>query len=131
MVTTDMPNIIIIKEQSNLAQWRMIPEQMLYACPSLKKETRHHDSTFFFRSSFNEFNQYMVDEVDIPTILPPATHHNHHHHHHQEDRPSLLSSEVHERWTTSIRTADLMLPTNLLSHRLNTNRIYGFYYLMA
>jgi len=123
LITTDMPNIITVKEQSNLAQWRLFPEQMLYACPSVQKETRHHDTTFFFRQNFNEFNQYMLEEVEIPIVIPS--------HLEQEDRPSLLTSETQEKkWRNSIRTADFLLPTNLLAHH-RLDRIYGFYYIMA
>jgi len=128
-ITTDMPNIIHIQEQSSISQWRLYPEQMLYACPSVEREPRHTDSTSSaFRENFNQFNQCILEETSIPTVLP--VYKPEHDESQEIDRPSLLGGEVasSSRWRTCIRTSDFLLPSNLLP---SNHRIYGFYYLVA
>jgi hypothetical protein len=108
----------------------MYPEQMLYACPD-SQETRHHDSTLFFRENFNQFNQVLMEETLLPTVIPllkPCEESQEAPH-----RPSLLSQvpdDLHAKWRSCITTSDLFLPINLLSS-VGKNRIYGFYYLVA
>ena len=142
-LATDGPNIVFVQEPliSPLSQARLYPEQMLWACPSvgaLTEESWQSGQQQSERSlsnycNFNQFTQRapLDDLYTEPEVLEARRAQ------HQADlepsRPSLLCEDTEntERWRTRITTHDFLIPTNLLSYRSNTDRIYGFYYIVA
>ena len=148
-LATDGPNIIFVQEPliSPLSQARLYPEQMLWACPgpgpltedlpSLSSlELLHSEGSLSNYSSYCNFNQFtqrapLDDLYTEPEVLEARR--GRHQCELEPSCPSLLceDSENTERWRTRITTHDFLIPTNLLSYRSNTDRIYGFYYIVA
>ena len=149
-LATDGPNIIFVQEPliSPLSQARLYPEQMLWACPgpgplteelpSLSSlELLHSEegalSNYSSYCNFNQFTQRapLDDLYTEPEVLEARR--GRHQCELEPSRPSLLCEDTEntERWRTRITTHDFLLPTNLLSYRSNTDRIYGFYYIVA
>ena len=97
-----------------------------------------HDHTFstYTYCNFNQFTQRapLDDLYNEPAVLEARRARRASHQCELEPScPSLLceDSENTERWRTRITTHDFLIPTNLLSYRSNTDRIYGFYYIVA
>ena len=149
-LATDGPNIIFVQEPliSPLSQARLYPEQMLWACPgpgplteelpSLSSlELLHSEegalSNYSSYCNFNQFTQRapLDDLYNEPEVLEARR--GRHQCELEPSCPSLLCEDTEntERWRTRITTHDFLLPTNLLSYRSNTDRIYGFYYIVA
>ena len=143
-LATDGPNIVFVQEPliSPLSQARLYPEQMLWACPGpgpLTEELSsqpHSQGSFSNYCNFNQFTQRapLDDLYNEPAVLEARRARRASHQCELEPScPSLLceDSENTERWRTRITTHDFLIPTNLLSYRSNTDRIYGFYYIVA
>ena len=149
-LATDGPNIIFVQEPliSPLSQARLYPEQMLWACPgpgpltedlpSLSSlELLHSEegalSNYSSYCNFNQFTQRapLDDLYTEPEVLEARR--GRHQCELEPSCPSLLCEDTEntERWRTRITTHDFLIPTNLLSYRSNTDRIYGFYYIVA
>ena len=146
-LATDGPNIIFVQEPliSPLSHARIYPEQMLWACPgalteeSWQPQTRilAHQAVRSFSNycNFNQFTQRapLDDLYNEPEVIPAPSGGE------RRDEvcefapacPSLLCQNMKERDRTRITTHDFLLPTNLLSYRSSTDRIYGFYYIVA
>ena len=139
-LATDGPNIIFVQEPliSPLSTARIYPEQMLWACPGALTEdswqSQHKltktEGSFSNYCNFNQFTQRApLDDLynEPEVVLAP-----------RDDQselvpgyPSLLCQDNTERSRTRITTIDFLIPTNLLSYRSSTDRIYGFYYIVA
>ena len=140
-LATDGPNIIFVQEPliSPLSIARIYPEQMLWACPgSITEESwqsqhpvTNTDRSFSNYCNFNQFTQRApLDDLynEPEVILAPRDE--------QSEvvpgYPSLLCQDDNtETSRTRITTTDFLIPTNLLSYRSSTDRIYGLYYIVA
>ena len=140
-LATDGPNIVFVQEPliSPLSQARLYPEQMLWACPGAGALTEeswqpswHTEGSLSNYCNFNQFTQRapLDDLYTEPEVLEVRR--GQHQCELEPSCPSLLcDTENTERWRTRITTHDFLIPTNLLSYRSNTDRIYGFYYIVA
>ena len=140
-LATDGPNIIFVQEPliSPLSHARIYPEQMLWACPGAITEDWKTESqglisgntlkSFSNYCNFNQFTQRapLDDLYNEPEVIPAKQDQCHLH----PTYPSLLCEEHTERSRTRIESRDFLIPTNLLSYRSSTDRIYGFYYIVA
>jgi len=144
-LATDGPNIVFVQEPliSPLSHARIYPEQMLWACTGAVTEESwedHHkllsDHTLGSFSNYCNFNQFtqrapLDDLYNEPEVIEAQQHQCQHQCHLYPACPSLLCEDNTESSRTRITTHDFLIPTNLLSYRSNTDRIYGFYYIVA
>ena len=145
-LATDGPNIIFVQEPliSPISQIRMYPEQMLWACPGAVEDDEK-DQEILIQESFSNycnFNQFtqrspLNDLYNEPEVLPAPQQEQYQPPHHECHQgvacPSLLCDNhlQKERRKTQITTQDFLLPTNLLTNLKASERIYGFYYIVA
>jgi len=116
-ISTDMPNIIVVDRTTRPDQWRIYPEQMLYACNIKPVDTTLN--CLHSRDSMNKFNQYTEDSLtDIHSVISIT----------KETR--CYPVKLDDSNANKIRMSDFLLPSNLLSSS-RFEKIYGFYYLLA
>ena len=141
-LATDGPSIICVQEPlvSPVSQTRLYPEQMLWACPpssALHHEERmaraqarvEEEESFSNYCNFNQFTQMspLDDLYNEPSVLAPEAECGH-----DLVCPSLLCDpRQNEQRRHQITTRDFLLPTNLLANMKTSDRIYGFYYIVA
>jgi len=150
-LATDGPNIIFVQEPliSRISQIRMYPEQMLWACPGAvecddtdEEGVNKELESFSNYCNFNQFTQRspLNDLYNEPEVLPAPRQElcqDYQEPTHDCDQalscPSLLCDNqvVKERRRSKITTQDFLLPTNLLTNLKASERIYGFYYIVA
>ena len=140
-LATDGPSIICVQEPlvSPVSQTRLYPEQMLWAmqCPPTSALRKHEEKvaqaqarveqeeSFSNYCNFNQFTQRspLDDLYNEPSVLAPDM---------DLACPSLLCDPRQlERRRHQITTRDFLLPTNLLANMKTSDRIYGFYYIVA
>jgi len=122
VLSTDMPNIIVVDKATRPAQWRIYPEQMLYACNSKPVDTSLN--CLHSRGSLNKFNQFPEDNLtDIHSVhsVISIT---------KDSRNLPAKYSEGDTNPTQIRMSDFLLPSNLLSS-CRFEKIYGFYYLLS
>jgi len=145
-IATDSPNILTIQPPvANISHVRIVPEQMLYACPDEPRVTvweRLTEAVTGLQRKGRGNNIFNRDEPGVGDLagcttmylIPELVDLGGREAQETEDifTPSLLSkSEEHSKRQACITTSDFLLPINLLSSRRNLDRIYGFYYAMA
>lgn len=146
-LATDGPNIIFVQEPliSPISHVRMYPEQMLWACPGAieydSQDTGVSEELESFSNycNFNQFTQRspLNDLYNEPEVLPAQRQEIYQEPTHDCDQslscPSLLCDNqvVKDRRKSQITTQDFLLPTNLLTNLKASERIYGFYYIVA
>lgn len=142
---TDGPSIVFVQEPmiSPISQARLYPEQMFWACPGAINEEDDdwkslekllEDGSFTNYCNFNQFTQRspLNDLYNEPAVIPAQPKQPVHECHQDLCCPSLLCTKHdHERRRYQITTQDFLLPTNLLSTMKTSDRIYGFYYIVA
>jgi len=119
-VTTDMPNILLVRNEEKNSKWRDYPEQMLYACANSKFEEPVSSRIM----SENQYNQYMQEDCQIPTVISTYTD--------IYDRPlAYLCKRKECKCRKRIHMSDFLLPNHLQLANNSLERIYGFYYLLS